>query len=365
MVFRYAFRLCCLIVGWIFLAAAVFAGPLDVVTIDPATPALTNYTSLGEWNTNGNFDKWSTAQVSGAAVSGGILSGIASGSNPQLTLVHLANGPDLDLAFNDYLEVRLQAPAGFGGAMQIYFGATNQYYGTANTTTGFNASRMVSVTNVPTDGAFHVYRIFFGPNVYWRGNLSDVRIDPLGSAATAGQAFAVDFIRVGDLAGDVYYPSYDAANVPGAGTNDVNGFPVMEMSSKHFRFCWDASVASNSFWTANMPHGTLRNFEEVWKSHVWRLGFPEPSHPINSGLPYAGTKFKINLTTWNGGYWTGADGNNIPWVNITPDGLQVDPPTWVPPHEFTHACQEAANTNGAQTVDGQFWENNANYGREQ
>ena len=37
----------------------------------------------------------------------------------------------------------------------------------------------------------------------------------------------------------------------------------------------------------------------------------------------------------------------------------------MPPHEFTHACQASANTNGGQVVDGQFWENNANYGREQ
>lgn len=175
----------------------------------------------------------------------------------------------------------------------------------------------------------------------------------------------MDYVRLGDLTGDIYYPSYDPANIPGAGTNDLLGFPVQEMSSKHFRFCWDASVASNSFWTANMPHGTLRNFEEVWKTHVWRLGFPEPSRPLGTPLPYAGKKFKLNVTTWNGGYWTGADGNGIPWVNITPDGLRVDPPTWVPPHEFTHACQEDASTNGYQNVDGQFWENNANYGREQ
>ena len=195
--------------------------------------------------------------------------------------------------------------------------------------------------------------------------MSDLRIDPLGGSATVGQAFAIDYVRLGDLTGDIYYPSYDAANIPAAGANDVNGFPVQEMSSKHFRFCWDSNVAASSFWTANMPHGTLRNFEEVWKTHVWRLGFPEPSRPLGTKLPYSGKKYKINVTTWNGGYWTGADGNGIPWVNITPDGLRVDPPTWVPPHEFTHACQEDAYTNGYQIVDGQFWENNANYGREQ
>ncbi|HWC58714.1 MAG TPA: hypothetical protein VHC44_03400, partial [Verrucomicrobiae bacterium] len=92
------------------------------VTIDPVV-ALTNYTSLGEWNTDGNFDNWSTAQVSGATVSAGLLSGAASSSDPQITLIHLgASGPDLDLAFNDYLDVRLQLPAGSGGTMQVYFG---------------------------------------------------------------------------------------------------------------------------------------------------------------------------------------------------------------------------------------------------
>ena len=339
-----------------FLAAASIQAA--TVTVDPTTP-LTNYWSGGEWNTAGNFDGWTSAQVGGATVAGGLLTGTASDSDPQVALLEVAGGPDLELAFYDYLEVRLQVPAGFTGSIPIYFGTTN--------TPGISASRVVTIdsTNIPPDGAFHVYRVFFGPEIYWRGNFSDLRIDPLGSSATVGQGFAIDYVRLGDLAGDIYHPSYDTANVPAAGANDVNGFPVQEMSSKHFRFCWDISVTSNSFWTANMPHGTLRNFEEVWKTHVWRLGFPEPSRPLGTRLPYSGEKYKVNITSWNGGYWTGADGNGIPWVNITPDGLRVDPPTWVPPHEFTHACQEDANSNGSQTVDGQFWENNANYGREQ
>ncbi len=339
--------------------------PGVVVTLDP-TVALTNFTGMGEWNTAGNFEGWSVTGASGAAVSGGVLSATASGSNPQLTLAGVAGGPDLDLAFNDYMDLRLQVPAGFGGPLQVYYGATNRYVGTSNSTAGFSAtSRVVTITNVPTDGAFHVYRIFWGPDVYWRGNLSDVRVDPLGTTATVGQAFALDYVRVGDLTGDIYYPSYVAGSIPGPGTNDPNGFPVLDMSSKHFRFCWDVSVASNSYWTASMPHGTLRNLEECWKSHVWRMGYPEPSRPQSAAMPYTGPKYKVNFTTWNGGYWTGVDGNGIPWLNITPDGDRVEPPTWVPPHEFTHACQDDSNTNGYPRVDGQFWENNANYGREQ
>ena len=87
------------------------------VTVDPAV-ALTNYTGLGEWNTNGNFENWTTANITGATVSGGLLSGTASGSDPQVMLTGLGtNGPDLDLAFNDYLDVRLQVPSGFSGGI--------------------------------------------------------------------------------------------------------------------------------------------------------------------------------------------------------------------------------------------------------
>ena len=83
------------------------------------------------------------------------MSGTASGGNPQVTLTGLStNGPDLDLAFKDYLDVRLQVPSGFSGGIQVFFGATNNYYFTANATTGFDTNRAVIITNVPSDGAF-------------------------------------------------------------------------------------------------------------------------------------------------------------------------------------------------------------------
>ncbi len=329
------------------------------VTVDPPSPALTNSITLGDWNTNGNFEGWTTAQISGAIVSNAVLSGTASGGDPQLALLSFANGPDLDLAYFDYIEIRLQVPAGFAGNIPLYYGVTN--------TPGINTStRVFNIPNasIPQDGAFHVYRLFIGPQVYWRGNLTDIRLDPLGNTAAVGQAFAIDYVRVGDLPGDIYYAAY-TANVPGPGTNDpVYHQPVMDLQSKHFRVCWDNWAITNfpGIWNGNIPHGTLRNLEECWKSHVWNMGYREPSRP--SGV-LTGNKYKVNLTMWNGGYWTGTDGGNgMAWMNITPDGLRVDPPTWVPPHEFTHACQQVQNTNHA-TVDGQFWENNANYAREQ
>jgi carbonic anhydrase/acetyltransferase-like protein (isoleucine patch superfamily) len=339
-------------------ARGQIAGQLGSLTVDPVSPALTNYTSLGEWNTNGNFDGWTTVQVSNTVISGGVLTSTASGKEPQLILTVSGVPPDLDLAFNDYIDVRLQVPAGFTGNISLYYGTT--FTPEINTA----SPRVFTIPNaaIPPDGAFHVYRIFIGPQVYWRSSLTDVQLDPLGNSAAAGQTFAVDYIRVGDLAGDVYYPRY-SANCPGPGTNDTaNHLPVMDMSSKHFRVLWDSAVAASSFWRANMPHGTLRNLEEVWKTHVWYLGYREPSQSWTPALR-DGRKYKVNLTTFYSGYWSGGDVNNFGWINITPDGLQVDPPTWVPPHEFAHVLQ-MHQEDGGQNMLGDWWESHANYCRE-
>jgi hypothetical protein len=171
-----------------FILLAGFLAAISIqaatVVVDPTVP-LTNYWSGGEWATDGNFNGWTTSQISGASVAGGSLTGTASDSDPQVSLLSVASGPDLELAFYDYLDVRLQVPAGFTGSIPIYFGTTS--------TPGISASRVVTIdsTNIPPDGAFHVYRIFFGPEIYWRANLSDLRIDPLGSSATVGQGFAI------------------------------------------------------------------------------------------------------------------------------------------------------------------------------
>ena len=101
-----------------FFSCLEFSVRAATVTVDPTT-VLTNYWSGGEWNVDGDLEGWSTAQITNAVVAGGTLTGSASGTDSQLSRLAFAGGADLDLGFNDYLDIRLQLPADYLGDVQI------------------------------------------------------------------------------------------------------------------------------------------------------------------------------------------------------------------------------------------------------
>lgn len=309
------------------------------ITVDPAGPAFTG-TFAVEWNTAANFESWTTTQVNGAAVTGGLLSGTTSGGDPQVIRSNFAGGPDLDLGFNDFIETRLQVPASFAGDIQIFYGTTAR--------TGFNAARVITIPNatIPKDGAFHVYRIDVGPEPWWRATLRDLRVDP---GSVSGVAFAIDYLRVGDLPGDVYLPN----------TTD-QPVTAYELASKHFRFIWDANRAANNGINATIARGCLRNAEEAWQTYVKLLGYREPAESTDP-VRRDGNKYKVNFLCTFDGFWMGGSPTSFGYLNIEPGGLQVDPPTWVIPHELMHVFQ-MHNTSGH--VPGEWWETHANYARE-
>ena len=307
------------------------------IVVDPATPLTGTYAV--EWQTAGNFESWTTKQVTGAKVASGVLSGKTNGADPQIYITNLT-GPDLDLGFNDYVEIRIKVPASFVGDLQIYYGTT--------ATTGFSSNRMLTIPSaiIPKDGAFHAYRIDVGPEPWWRSTLHDLRVDPGG---VSGVSFSIDYIRVGDLPGDVYLPN----------TTDQ---PVIayELSSKHFRFIWNEARQTNDGINATVARGSLRNAEEAWQVYVKELGYREPAETTN--LPARdGNKYKVNFLCIYDGYWMGGSPTSFGYLNIEPSGLQVDPPTWVLPHELMHVFQ-MHNTSG--NMPGEWWETHANYGRE-
>ena len=301
------------------------------ITVDPSGPALTG-TYAVEWNTNGNLESWTTSQVTGATVNGGQLSGTTNGTSPRVIRSNFS-GPDLDLGFNDYLEIRIQVPASHTGDIKISYGTTG--------TTGFNAARVLVIPDalVPTDGAFHTYRIDVGPEPWWRATLRDLRIEP---SATTGQAFTIDYLRVGDLPGDVYLTNSEFSS-------------DNEMESKHFRFLWSAARAAQGV-NATTARGALRNAEEAWQVFVKIMGYREVSESTHSPN---GNKYKTNFLCIHDGFWMSSTGGGFGYMNIEPSGLQADPPSWVIPHELMHVFQHH-NNNG--NYSGQ-WETHANYGR--
>ncbi|HEY8904100.1 MAG TPA: DUF6055 domain-containing protein, partial [Chthoniobacterales bacterium] len=359
----------CLAAACILLAAGE-ASALTM-TVDPGNTVTSNWSE--EWNAAGNLDGWTATQTSAAVQTVGsdtVLSGTTTGTAPSVQLSNFASGPDLDLGYNDFVEIRIKVPASYTGAIQIYYGTTTYLISapgggtTTMATTGFSPARVLTIpsSSIPKDGAFHVYRMDVGLEPLWRATLRDLQIVPVSGSGTTGMTFSIDYLRVGDEPNATVYQSRITTQCPAAGgTDPINGQTVQSMESKHFRILWDATATANPSWTSNMPHGTLRNLEEAWQVYVKKLGYREPCQDTAT---QSGTKYKTNLTTWSSGYWTGIDtynGTGLAYLNITPDGLIVDPPTLVVPHEFRHAIQYH-NTSG--NVPGEWWETDANYGRE-
>ena len=305
------------------------------VGVDPAGTAFAG--TLGaEFNTNGDSGGWVASQVTGGTVSGGVLTGTSSGNATTISLTGIAAGPNLDLGFNDYLEVRMQVPAGYAGDIRFSYGTGK--------TPGFSADRtfVIPAGTVATDGAFHTYRIDLSLERLWDGTLTDLRINPVNSA---GLAFAIDYIRVGDLPGDAYATWY--GDFPAAGDHEV--------VSKHFRFRWtdylsnDPAVATNM--NAAWAMECLRNAEECWSLYVKALGYKEPNL-------VGGVKYKIDFKCEDGGNWATVSPAGHPYLNIGPGGLASG--TTVISHELMHVFQFAQGG----SMPGDWYESHANYGRE-
>ena len=104
------------------------------VAVDPAGTFTGSWTQ--EWNTAGSLDGWTLTQAT-ATVANGILQGTATGTDSRVILSNFASGPDLDLGYSDFLELRIQVPASYAGAIQIFYGTTSY---TVNTAAGGTAT---------------------------------------------------------------------------------------------------------------------------------------------------------------------------------------------------------------------------------
>ena len=124
---------------------------------------------LGEWNTAGNLEGWSGSSINGLVVANGTISGTGSAASPYIQKTAISNGPDLDLGFFDYLQIRLQVPASFNDDILFSFGTA------VNPGLASNRVFRLSAAQVAKDGNWHTYRLDLGLVVWWRDTLRDLK----------------------------------------------------------------------------------------------------------------------------------------------------------------------------------------------
>lgn len=326
------------------LAAALLSAPtllaqqnVTVAAVDPPDRLVGN-TLAGTWPTDGNTNGWSGTNVTGLAAAGGILAG--DDNSPTLdasvSLTAIAGGPDLDLGFNDYLQLRIKLPASYTGDVAIEYGTT--------VNTGFAATRrfVLPAASIVRDGAFHTYRLELGLEVFWRNFLRDVRITPLISGTGH---FEIAYVEVGDVAGTA-----PALNLVTNFLAPLTAANTTRMEGKHVCVWWDS--ASTTFTTVHARRA-LRMCEESYQVYCRKLGYYDPNHEFdNTATP----SYKVNFITWYGGYWAGGF-NNRAHINVDAGGLGDEGPGNPVPHEFGHVIQMAQ----PGRMVGGHWESHANY----
>ncbi len=270
--------------AWLVLSLALIA-PISFassnesinVLVDPGKP-LALSSSLNKWKSTGNVYK-----------------------------IGKQDGPDLDLGFNDCLELRFLSSGGTPGPVKIKYGTTDP------ASSNILREIVIPAECILRDSKPHTYRLDLGLEKNWRGTLVHLSINHDGNSG-----LEVNDAFTGDPDGDIY--------IPNLGDSPVTAY---ELASKHFRFIWNKERQKEGM-NRQWAHGCLRNAEECWQLFVNEMGLPEPANMSPSGK-----KYKIQFSCIDGGYCAGGSG-----LNIDLTGLRVDPPTWIIPHEFMHTCQD-------------------------
>lgn len=174
------------------------------------TDLINNFTSLGEWNTDDEFESWvPSAQIASATVTSGILSGSTSGNDPQVVLQGLAL--DTNNGANQIIEVRFRRQIGDTTRLDLFWGDDNG---------GFAADRRAIIPDntFPDDGEFHIIQFPLGDFI--TGNLASLRLDPVTNNPNS-VAFAIDYVRIGTV--DADDDNDGLANSIETGTGIFNG----------------------------------------------------------------------------------------------------------------------------------------------
>lgn len=166
------------------------------VLVTEPSPRINFYTSLGEWNTEGDLQGWTAnPQVTGATALSGFLSGTSFaaagtiGNDPQINQGALG-ALNLNSATAPIVEFRLRKSLGDASRIDLFWG---------DSTGGIAAARRTTNVTSLADGQFHVYQARLGD--FLNGNIAALRLDPVADLG-AGRTFDFDYIRLGSIETD-------------------------------------------------------------------------------------------------------------------------------------------------------------------
>ena len=364
---------------WILCLAAWCAAPwaqgaldLPIAVAVDSTQTLANdpsnkeedraYKPLGEWNADGDGGGWTYAGGGARKIAAGALA-LTETSAPMTMELPLSGAAqtDLDLGYNDYLWVRCKMPAGYRGGPRFSFATTFE--------PDYSDGKAFALTSrtLVSDGAFHAYMLDLGLVRRWRGFLTKLRLEPFSGSAPAGRTFEIDYLRVGDLAGDVFHinTGLNFYKDPDESRKDPGENLGMcgRKLSKHFALWW--SPETQRFMDEIVPgypkfatdtarqRTCLRMCEETYQYYCKVEGYENPFHAIY------GSKtgfYKENITTWwHGGF--GAEFGGFPTINVHAPSMTKDDAGNPIRHELGHSIQAAM----PGYLTGAHWESHVGY----
>ena len=173
------------------------------VEMDP-TNELQNYVSLGEWNTDGNFDHWEFGDGWGVRyVSGGYLVGVDT--NAEVTMA-TGNGSGTEIVPGTMFDLRIQFvenPQNRTTETMLRIDGSGSLYPSLKFING-------STHPIATNGEFHVYRLTLeeSDDPKYFGTLTSIRLDPV-FWGPFNEMFKIDYFRVASPPPEPFEPQVD------------------------------------------------------------------------------------------------------------------------------------------------------------
>ncbi|HVT81714.1 MAG TPA: DUF6055 domain-containing protein, partial [Phycisphaerae bacterium] len=346
--------------------------PITVTTLDPSDGLRLSVGDEQPSNVLGDSSGFTGWTISGASTSTASTSmaavALAAGTPVNFSKSGIAaQATPLEYAYFDYVQLQLTLPVGYNADITFSYGTSITV---PTSQGGFSSARQFTIpaAQVATDGLPHTYRINVGKLVWWEGNLTDFRVSV--PTLAAGQTESLGYIEVGDLPNSTLPISpMSMVQYPGGPLDAGNAVKVLPANiqsyqSKHFIVYYDAvDAGANPGNRTNfdvVAHNELEILEQSQRLYTQVLGFKDVFSWAKNQFG-DNTRYKLNITTWYAGYFSGGWWFNVDTSGAQNTGSYTETPGSPIPHEFGHVTD---SQNLAYLAGGHF-ESHANWYREQ